>query len=144
MSMKSLLTMLRQSTKIVSVILTSAQVEREEDLFLTCFLSVGHVITDCLSDRSSLIHHMSVLSDVLLFIRLSVPMHWSDVGVQHIILVQTQVDAGIVQRLLLILVLIQFQGWQNRLGLDLSGQTKKQIKFKILTTPLPSLMFLCY
>lgn len=27
-------------TKIVSVILTSAQVEREKDLFLTCFLSV--------------------------------------------------------------------------------------------------------
>lgn len=83
---------------------------------------------------------MSVLSAVLVFICLSVPTDWSDVGVQHIILVKTQVDAGIVQRLILILilVLIQFQGCRSWPGLDLSGQTEEQIKFKILTTPLPT------
>lgn len=72
-------------------------------------------------------HHMSVLSAVLVFRLLSVPMD-SDVGVQHIILVKMQVDAGIVQCLILILVLIQFQSCRSRPGLDLSGQNEEQLK----------------
>lgn len=80
---------------------------------------------------------MSILSAVLVLvlIRLSVLMDWSYVGIQHITLVKTQMDAGIVQ--LLILIPIQFQGCYSRYGLDLSGQTEEQQKLVQDSNPPP-------
>lgn len=80
-------------------------------------------------------HHGTVLGLVVFaFLHLTAGLKGCDVTVQHIILDQTQVDAGVVQLpiliLILILTLIQFLGRCTRVfrtGLDLSAQTEEAV-----------------
>lgn len=74
-------------------------------------------------------HHVAVHSVVLVFLRLPLQLDGCDVGVQHIILDQTQLDAGVVE--LPILILSHFLGRRRRVfrtGLDLSEQTEEAVE----------------
>lgn len=94
-----------------------------------------------LAPGAPLSHHIGVHSVLALVVfRLPVWLSWSDVGVQRFVLVDMQVDAGVVQ--LLILISIQFRGWRwhafsQRTGLDLSGQTEEQLKVSQRSNPFP-------
>lgn len=79
-------------------------------------------------------HHVGVLRAVVfifIFLHLLTWMKGCDVAVQHLILGQTQVDAGVVQLAVLILILIRFLGRCRRVfrtGLDLSAQAEEVVQ----------------